>query len=338
VIVGRTNGSNRNITASSTNGIDWTAHLFSTDTYAHNHAEPASVRWADGQFVMVGFMGLEDDPYLMELIATSPDGDTFTEQSSGFGHLQYKAIAYGEPGPPWIVIGDNNASAITSVDAVTWDARTPLFPDYEVASDLEYNDYLRDFAADAIIKAQQAGTLTADSALIDYWITRANAVLQAAQSGSLAADAVLALDLDPLTDRVTHDRLDAHFGMTPANAVAHTAFSTVEAQVIALWARISMHESGLFHLESMTANSVLFRSMSGSFTAQSVQRATIGSSLVADSFLAGRLLADGVLLRVLSGSFTADGVLLRVLSGSFTADAITKAVAASSFTADGVIA
>ena len=80
----------------------------------------------------------------------------------------------------------------------------------------------------------------------------------------------------------------------------------------------------------------------GSFTADAVLKKTITPSFTADATLrigrSGSFTADAVLRKTASGSFTADAVLFKTLSGSFTANAILRRTQTGTFTADAVIA
>jgi photosystem II stability/assembly factor-like uncharacterized protein len=57
-------------------------------------------------------------------IATSPDGNTWTQRNSGFGDSNIDAIAYGNS--LYVIAGDDGKIS-TSTDSITWTARTSNF-------------------------------------------------------------------------------------------------------------------------------------------------------------------------------------------------------------------
>jgi hypothetical protein len=81
---------------------------------------------------------------------------------------------------------------------------------------------------------------------------------------------------------------------------------------------------------SFTANAILFRAQSGSFTADAV--ITLPFSTINGSFT-----ADSVLFRTTSSSFTANAIKRITVSGSKTADAVLKKTTTRSLSADSYI-
>ena len=101
------------------------------------------------------------------------------------------------------------------------------------------------------------------------------------------------------------------------------------------------HYLGVGGPYSATADAVLLKTVSTTFTSDSVLLKTVTATFTADAVLSvaattvdGSLTADAVLLKIVGVSYTADAVLQRIVSGSLTADAVLKTTVAQTFTAD----
>jgi photosystem II stability/assembly factor-like uncharacterized protein len=76
-----------------------------------------SVAYGDGLFVAGGSIGK---------LATSPDGETWTLQDSGFGASTILGITYASVGSTWVIVGSSGKLA-TSIDALSWTLRASSF-------------------------------------------------------------------------------------------------------------------------------------------------------------------------------------------------------------------
>jgi Flp pilus assembly protein TadG len=86
----------------------------------------AGVAFGGGQWVSVGPGGA---------LATSPDGISWTKQTSSFGSTDITAAAYGSG--QWVTVG-NGGKLATSPDGVTWTQRTSSFPTTDIITGVAF--------------------------------------------------------------------------------------------------------------------------------------------------------------------------------------------------------
>ena len=124
IAVGYDTGNN-GIIYSSTNGVTW--NQVNIGTYASSYIY--SVVWnGSNQFVAVGYTS---SPSTEDLILTSPDGITWTQQAINQGYLQLNSVVYNSG--QYVAVGANGSNTdviLTSPDGVIWtlQAQVPQSP------------------------------------------------------------------------------------------------------------------------------------------------------------------------------------------------------------------
>lgn len=289
--------------------------------------EPVFAEVVNSLFIIGGTGGM---------VATSPDGITWTTRTPAIGAGTVFGASYGAG--LYVVVGSitgafTYGAIFTSPDLVTWTQRTSTtFDDVSPSKFIQgitYGPSNLSWTADSVIRKTISGSFSAD-AVIAVSNFKANAVIYREMQASFAADAVFAFDISgTTTGRNPHDRAERHFGTMPATLVAYSAIESVEDRLRFVWGRLAAAEADVFRIGALSANAVVAKTMVVLMTANAVISG--GTPFV------GSWLADAITKRVQLGSFTANADLLRTQTGSAQANAVMRVLASASFAADAYI-